>query len=122
MGYYQRKAGEELFAGVLIIGVVCLIAIGPWMIGNAVAGAALGWVFELIYIALIVWLIIVQVRKSRVRAVAAAQRHADLIQHRVAMAATNTTWFDTAAGHYRHSTCTIRHRSAGAAQRCNGRI
>lgn len=68
MGYYERKLGEGLFLGVMTILLACLVAAGPWMIGNAMAGPVLGWIFEALYIGLIAWLIGVGVRrKSRRR-------------------------------------------------------
>lgn len=42
--------------------------------------------------------------------------------HRAAMARTGQAWLYPDAGHFRHGTCTIRHRSLGAAQRCNSQI
>lgn len=110
MGYYERRIGGALLGGMAIVCVLSLVAIGPWMIGNAMAGPSLGWAFEIIYIIGAILIIERTVRKQR-------QRAAALAQHRMAMVMTNQVWFDPELRHFRHSTCTVRHRSPGAAQR-----
>jgi len=37
--------------------LVALIAVGPWMLGNAISGAGLVWTFEALYIIGAVWLV-----------------------------------------------------------------
>jgi hypothetical protein len=70
-----------------------------------------------------------RLKKQELQAAQAAEeraareaRAAELARLRAEMAATNEPWYDAAAGHYRHSTCTVKHRSAGAAGRCSSRI
>lgn len=65
MGYYERKAVGAAASGLFVICGACLIAVGPWMIGKAIAGPALGWVLEVLYIALIAWLLLKQAHKAR---------------------------------------------------------
>jgi len=115
MGYYERKAAEAFFGLAMATVVVALIAVGPWMLGNAIAGSGLAWTFEVLYIIGAVWLVAWAVRRQR-------RIDAAKAQHRAAMARTGQAWFDPDAGHFRHGTCSIRHRSFGAAQRCNSQI
>jgi hypothetical protein len=137
VGYYERKAGVTLLQWVLIVGVVGLVIAWPWILGTQLAlssgaeknGATYdlaGWIPEGLWIVAVVygvWRYVTRVRAAQAAALTAHAEHLQKVTaYRAMMAKTNDVWFDAEAGHYRHSTCTIKHRSEGPAGRCSSRI
>lgn len=96
----------------LFIGILFQSAIAGWII--AIGGSVLGAIASR-----------AMARNAQTKRRAREERlghaTAQLALHRATMSTTNTPWYDAVAGHYRHSTCTIKHKGAGAAQRCKSR-
>jgi hypothetical protein len=59
---------------------------------------------------------------AQLRWAAAEQQRLALTERRAQMRLVDTPWYDTEFGHYKHSTCTIQHRSEGSALRCKSKV
>lgn len=130
MGYYRRRAGEELVKLLAAMLGFALVSFWPYIAGTAIAkghGARpgsttyelAGWLPEVAWIALLVGGTL-YVTAHRRRSRAAAQ--SAYVHHVGQMAVSGAPWFDQRAGHFRHGRCTIRHRSMGAAMRCRSTV
>lgn len=125
VGYLERqawRAGGSLFSMFIVLGVAALFFAWPivllsppdgrpWDAVHVVVAAFL----ELVWLGCLVAYFIYRGAKQQ------AQQQQDAV-FRQQMSVTNTPWFDSRNGHYRHGTCTIRHRTEGAAARCRGTI
>jgi len=143
----KATAASGAVAVVGLVGALVLIAIGPYLAGEAVGGAAVGWAFECAYLALIAasvaawrwkarrdaarWEAEQEARAARAalaeaaraaerasRAAARAEREAELEAARARLRSTGEPFYDTALRAFSHGKCTIRHRTEGAAARC----
>jgi heme exporter protein D len=120
----RGSGGGGFFAWLIVAMFVILIVAWPYLLGTYIAvqlgatdpstaRAAIGWFFEVLYIAgLIAWFVLS--REKRAQQVRdEAQRFADL--------AASGAVFQTQAGRtlaYRHGACTVNHRSHATAERC----
>jgi hypothetical protein len=90
------------------------------------AGWGVAWGVQIGWGVLLIVVVVAWYRHDKVKRMQRAQARAtyenQLAQHRAHMASTGRPWLDAAAGHYRHGTCTIKHRSEGAAGRCSGTV
>ena len=125
MGRVERAAwgAGAQFLGFLL---ACIPFLWPIMFLPKGSGWAVAWVVQIVWGAALVIAFVLWYRRDkarqRQRAEAQAAQAYQLALYRAQMAATNRPWFDAAARHYRHGTCTIKHRSEGAAGRCSSTI
>jgi hypothetical protein len=128
MGYIRYNAEKAAVHGGLKLIGWCLLAIPfiwPLMLSNKIGA---GWAggLEVVWLALLVAAFLAyrsrMIERQRAEQERAATVAQSVAKHRALMAQTNKPWFDSLAGHYRHGTCTIKHRSEGAAGRCSSAI
>lgn len=109
----------------LVLGVAFFVVVAwPYLLGTYIAvqcGAwnpsterfAVGWLFEVIYIAALVgWVVLARASHGRRAAIKA---------HQFAVLRASGAVYETQSGRsvvYRHGTCTVNHRSAETAARC----
>lgn len=124
MGYVERKAGGALFAGITVVLGCALISFWPWILGTHIAlknGARkgstaydlAGWLPEVGWLVLLVVGGTLIMRTSTKTAKVNAEKRAAVAAYNAPRAA--------GGGAFTHGSCTIRHRTVGAAVRCNGR-
>lgn len=120
----KGSGGGGLLAWLIVGGIIILVVAWPYLLGTWVAvqsGAwnpsterfVVGWMFETVYIAaLVLWLMMARHTSSQ-RAAEEAQTMAKVIA--------SGDVYETKNGRsvvYRHGTCTVNHRSPGAASNC----
>jgi hypothetical protein len=93
---------------------VSIAFIWPLLLLNKI-GAGAAWALEVVSIAVLGTGALILYRRGKAKRLQWAERRAH-------MASTGRPWFDAAAGHYRHGTCTVKHGSEGAAGRCSSTI
>lgn len=116
--------------GAIVLFLPCLMPALVWpLLLSDLLGAGTAWVLEVCWLSVLAWVLQIEAKRRKARklsdeaakveqAAALDKLYEILAQRELA----NAPWYDSDAGHYRHSTCTVRHRSAGAAGRCSSRI
>ncbi len=107
----------------LIVGIFAVVLLGAWpYLLLAKKSHAVAWTVEAIWLCVLVGVPLILAaqggKQRQVQRQHRAEQHERLAVHRVQMRRTNTPWFDPEAGHYSHGTCSVAHRSQGAAERC----
>jgi hypothetical protein len=102
------------FRRFILFAIASIAFIWPLLLLNKI-GAGAAWALEVVWIAVLGTGALILYRRGKAKRLQWAER-------RAYMASTGRPWFDAAAGHYRHGTCTIKHRSEGAAGRCSSTI
>jgi hypothetical protein len=125
MGRVERAAWGA-GAQFLVFLIACIPFLWPIMFLPKSSGWGVAWGVQFGWGAVLIVAYVMWYRRDKARRLQRAQAQAgyeyQLAEHRAYMARTNQPWLDAAAGHYRHGTCTIKHRSAGAAGRCSSTI
>ena len=104
----------------MLAALAIMVTLLPVLLAYSV-GSTAAWILETVWLAFLGCCLYIYARRKRVRLRRDQEIQARWVQHRAHMAGTNEPWYDADARHYRHSTCTVKHRSEGAASRCSSR-
>jgi hypothetical protein len=121
-GTSWRQLGcGPLFAFLLVI----VFGIWPYLLLSD-SNRALAWLAEIAWLCVLIGVPVAVAISNGKKAAERRQQVAEaqrlLAERRVAMRATNAPWFDPGLRCYTHSTCSIRHRTEGAASRCKSKV
>ena len=121
-----ERAGWKVLGQFLLLLLVATPFIWPIMFLPDRYGWPTSWLVQAIWTAFGGIVLYLAMRREGVRRQRAAQARAAAVttelQYRALMIQTGRPWYDGAGRCIRHGSCTIRHRSTGAALRCRNTV